>query len=403
MGASMYFVFVLSLLPIVVVFIGEKPVPYLIIVLVAITGFQKNRIKNLMAAKNLLTPYLVIIGVYILYTLFAVDHYLAIKVLERQISLLLIPILVFSHNFSAIEFRFFFKTYILLMLVIFIISFSMLFWFMLNFADWIETMSQVDHSSTYLQFKFPHLIGVHPTYWSYLLILANTFLLSFKQLNLKFKNTTVLILLVIFNFNLLFLSARTPLVINIILHVIAILFYFKLKKFSLKKIMGCFLLSIIFAVIALNLPLVKAKWLISTNDERVYLWATAFEQIKANYFILGEGLGQGARVLKDYIIEKGDSRVHYRGFDLHNQYLAHYLDMGLLGFLSLIYLMTSPITIIDRKSLLNNLPSIGLSIMFLLGSLTEKSLYLLKGIIIFAVFSSILIKRKHQSTLKDSI
>jgi O-antigen ligase len=238
---------------------------------------------------------------------------------------------------------------------------------------------------------------VHPTYWSYLLILINTILLGYKQLSLELKRTTVLILLVIFNFNLLFLSARTPLVINGIIHIVAIIINLKKIKFSVVKIIGGSLFIIIFGLLAFNLPLLKAKVLMSNIDERFYLWPKALEQIKVNYYFLGEGLGQGVYVLKDFIIEKGDPRVHYRGFDLHNQYLTHYLDMGLLGLLSLIYLIIFPITLITRKKLSNQLPIVGFCLLFLLGILTETSLYFIKGIIIFAVFSSVLMKKCQHS------
>lgn len=391
-NVKLLFLLILALLPIVVVFFEDKPIPAFIVSLVFITALNKQKFKNLYSNKKLLKPYLVMVLVFILYTILAIEITLGLKILERQISLILIPILVFSYNFKVSDYRFFFRIFIFSLLFIFFLSFFLLFLFMYNYSDWIYTINELSSSRTYLQFKFPHLIGAHPTYWSYLLVLGNSFLLSAKSLKLNFKNSLILVLLIIFNFNLLFLSARTPLVINIIIHIIALTIYIKTIGLSVKKIvLGVAAISV-FLILAFNLPLIKAKLLFSTSDERVYLWNAAFEQIKTNYFVLGEGLGQGVKIMKSYIVQNGDPRVHYNGFDLHNQFLTHYLEMGILGLVSLVYLILSPVILNAQFRISIFLPAISLSLLFMLGTLTEASLYFIKGIIIFAVFSSILIK-----------
>lgn len=394
-GISFVFPLLLALLPIIVVFFEEKPIPYVIIALLLLFFLRKDKSIDLNNVKLLIKPYLLIICIYLIYTFASVDVLAGAKILERQISLLLIPLLVFSYNFNEFSFKIFFETFIYAMLLASMISFTILICFVFNHSEWIETMNQTNNSNTYLQFKFPHIIGVHPTYWSYLLIMANIFLMCSNGIKLQIKKGFVITLLIIFNFNILYLSARTPILINLLIHFISLIVYFKNRKASVIKLTGAIVLLIVFNLLAFNLPLNNAKINIIVDDDRVFLWPEVIKQIKANYFVLGEGLGQGKEVLRNFIIENGDPRVYYRGLDIHNQYLMHYLDMGILGLTALMYLVISPILKIKGKINFNNLPLVGFSLMFIFSLLTESSLYLIKGIIIFAVFSSILVRHNH--------
>ena len=392
---SLLFPTVLALLPIAAVFLEEEPIPYIIILLAILFLVEKNKKINFKLYKSYLTPYFIVILVYITYTLLAVKISPALKILERQVSILLIPLIVFASSLNKDRLRLFFKAFIIVMSMVSVFSIFLLLWFMDEHAEWIEVMNQTSQSKTYLQYKFPHLIGAHPTYWTYLLVLANLFLLCSKSLNLRLKMGWVVVLLILFNTNILYLSARTPTVINVLIHLIAITFYIKSSQISKIKTVGLIAGVILIGFVALKMPLVVAKFSDISNDERVYLWPRAIEQIKSNCFVLGEGLGQGRRILKDYIIESGDPRVTYKGFDLHNQYLVHYLDMGILGVLSLLYLIMYPLLKIKKRFDFETLPLIGFSLLFVISINTESSLYYIKGIIIFAVFSSILLKKHH--------
>jgi len=386
---------VLALLPITVVFFEEKPIPYIIILLIVLFLIEKRKQINFKSHKPYLKPYVITVLIYIVYTFLAVELTPALKILERQVSLLLIPLIVFSSALNKPRLRIFFKTFIAAMVVVFIFSIFLLLLFANEHAEWIETMNQANQNKTYLQFKFPHLIGAHPTYWTYLLVLANLFLLCNKSLNLRLKTTWVIVWLILFNINIFYLSARTPTLINILIHLIALTYYIKsskISKISKIKISGIILGVVLIGFFVLKMPLLIAKFSDISNDERVHLWPVAIEQIKSNNYILGEGLGQGKTILKNHIIENGDPRINYRAFDLHNQYLVNYLDMGILGVLSLLYLILYPFLQAKNKFNFKTLPLIGLSSLFIISIMTESSLYYIKGIIIFAVFSSILLK-----------
>ncbi|MDC1324512.1 O-antigen ligase family protein [Flavobacteriaceae bacterium] len=386
------FPILLSFLPIIVVFFEEKPVPFVIAALVLFFIMEKNKSRNFTEHKTLLRPYLFVTVVYCLYTILSLKINSSVKILERQTSMILIPLIIFSYNFHDFQYRLFFKTFIYTMLAFGVFSFLVLIVFAINNADWINTMNEMQQNSTYLQFKFPHLIGVHPTYWSYLLIIGNIFLLCASSLKLEIKQYWILIFLLFFNFNLFFLSARTPIVINVLIHIGWLTLY--MRKNNVKKTIKLILCTsfslILFFLI--SLPYVRAKFSVIGNDERMFLWPKAIEQIKQNYFLLGEGLGEGSLVLKKFITHKGDSRINYNGLDLHNQYLTHYLDMGLLGIVSLGYLFLFPLLISNFKLRSSSFPIYAISFLFVVASFTESVFYVIKGIIIFVVFSSVLLK-----------
>src|SRR5690606_34546169 len=136
--------------------------------------------------------FLAYVFVTILYTAFSPVFLDALKILERQTSFLVIPLIVFSFSWNINKVQLFFKTYLFSLLVVGVISVIKLAVFVYNYSDWIDFMNESSNNFTYVQFKYPHLMGAHPTYWSYLLIIANIILLHYKKFGLfKSKVTSV--------------------------------------------------------------------------------------------------------------------------------------------------------------------------------------------------------------------
>lgn len=381
----------MGLLPLAVIFINEKFAPYIILGIVLSTFFEKNVKNNFLENQRLLLPFVFYVLTFVLFTIVSSDIKASSKVLERQISMILIPIVMFSSSWNKERLILILKFYLTSLTVIFFLSIIKLFWFIFNYSDWIQTMNASSNSYTYVQFKFPHLIGAHPTYWSYLLIVANLFLLSNNYLKIFSKKGIIILMLIIFNCNLLILSARTPLLINVLIHVWALFLYFRKNTISSRKLISIISLALFGAILFFNIPLLRAKIQFIINDERFFLWPLAFEKIKENHFILGEGLGLGSEIFKNYILKNGDPRTIYHGFDLHNQYLKHWLDMGIFGLTSLLYLLLYPCTKISKLLSSKSFLLLGFTMLFLISLNTESSLYRLNGVVIYSVFSSILL------------
>ncbi len=386
--------FLLGIFPFIGIFLGEKYVPFLYVLFALALIFEKNKKVNLYSNKKVLFPFLIAIGVFITFTILSPDFKLALKILERQISLLVIPFIIVVAKWNSSRVKIFVKIFISTTFFIGLFSIIKFSWFVINYYDWVTHMAAEKGSMLlYLQYKFPHVIGVHPTYWSYLIISALIFLLSNKVLKVYKSNVWAIILISFLNLNLIILASRMPLLVNILVHLLFFGKYIKVDNVSLVKRLSLLFLLVTLFFLGSKLPLLSGKLDITKNDERIYHWPTAFKTISNNYFVLGEGLGQSNEVLRREVIKNGDERIRYFGYDLHNQYLRQYMDMGILGIISLLILLSYPFILHREKSIFNNEINISFLILFGLGLLSESFLYRLKGIVFFTIISSFLYLR----------
>lgn len=381
--------FILGLIPILSVVFDEKFVPFYIIMLVITYFFEKDKKANYQKNRLYLFPIILMVGVFVLFTIVSSDILLSLKVLERQVSFILLPLVICTSNWSPKRFILFLKVFVFGLSIFCLIAFGSLIWFYLTNQDWINTMNQMQKNGTYLLFKFPHLVNTHPTYWSYLIIFGNIIVLSNLFFAFFKRKYFGFIILLIFNTTILLLASRTPLVINLLVFILAFALLFKYNKnYSKKKLFTIIILVLgLLAFVAQNSNLLMVKTADTFNDDRFHLWPVALEQISQNHFVLGEGLGIGNSMLKEHIIENGDTRKNYNSFDLHNQYLRHYLDMGILGLGSLCYLIFSPLMFIKKEFYSSaSFLIFSMVILFSLSFFTEAPLYRLKGIVVFSIF-----------------
>lgn len=374
-------------MPLFSIIFNERWVPFYIVLLLLAYLWEPKKKVSFQKNKQFLWPFLVMVLVFVFFTLVSSNIALSVKVLERQVSLLLLPLVIFTAYWKQERFAFFLKVFVFTLAAFCLYASINLLLFYVSNAEWIRLMNETQNNNAYLLFKFPHLVDTHPTYWSYLLVIGNTIILGGSFFFL-FKRSTCFFIWVLFNATLLLLAARTPIAINIVLHLLLLVVSKNLRrKISVKRLLALILATGLIGFFLLYLSnFLLMKFQDIFGDDRFYLWPIAIERIKANYFILGEGLGLGNSFLKEYIIMHGDVRTNYNYFDLHNQYLRHYLDMGILGFLSFLYLLFYPIFNL-RSFLLQPKGFLVLSIvvLFTLACLTEAPLYRLKGIVMFSI------------------
>ncbi|MBW8242646.1 O-antigen ligase family protein [Muricauda oceani] len=383
--------FLLATLPLTPIFFGEKYYPPFLIALVFFSFTRYGTIKIIKKRKRLLVPYVFAVLVYLMYTIFSPEIISSLKILERQSSLLIIPLVVIGFEWKKNDIKIFFITFLAALLAIAFYSFIEFLLFMQNNADWIEYMGKQNSSKAlYLQYKFPHIIKVHPTYWSYLILGAIVMILA----DLNFKDgrnlKSHLLLWLFFSLNLFLLSARTSILIYVFINCYYL--FLLIKKYRRQKWIIYSVLIVLSLGLATmsKLPLFKVKYDAIKNDERSTYWPLAIETIRDNYFLLGEGLGQSNKVVRNYILENGDERINYHAYDLHNQYLRHYVDMGILGFVSLLFLLIGHMLPIKNPLDPVNFISFSFLILFGLALMTESYLIRLKGVVFFSVFSSMI-------------
>jgi hypothetical protein len=263
-----------------------------------------------------------------------------------------------------------------------------LFFFILSRQEFLAKMD-----SGYLQWKLPHLIGYHPTYMGMLIVVATIFLLQNHYIPFKgrfrFSKLVMVSFLTIF---LIYLSPRTAIflqgmvIVNNLIHE---------KEFYLSKlrknasIILLALMGIVFFVSKSSFLVDKIERMYTSN--RFFLWPYAFEIIEDNFYIFGEGLGDGQKILDQKLKTVNDPRKTYHGSDLHNQYLKNYMDLGFFGFIGLLLVVFWPIVYLKNPVLSLFMTTFAIAMM------TESMLSVIKGIVFFNILSLIFI---HDSLIK---
>jgi O-antigen ligase len=373
---------IFSVLLVTTIFVAlffTKVVAFFILLLFIVWITQFKKFQNFSSKWKWIWPFLGYSFVFGIAFFYADNSKEALKILERHTSFIVLPFLIFCKNWSSSEINFFGKFFVKIVLLISIISLIYLAYFFLTHIDFVNTMDD-----TYLQWKLPHLLGFHPTYLGLNIVIANIILLtSLKNTTTVFKDITFY-LAVFLSFYLVYLSPRTPIMCQLIVWV---WFIFNRisndRKIKVNKIFFLIVPLLIVVFLSFTSEYLIDKLMKSVSDKRFLLWRPALSIIKENYFLMGEGLGNGDIQLTNYISEK--NLTQFKIADLHNQYLMNFTDIGLFGVLAIFMMLFRPLIYLKNNALYL------FSIIFFISMFTESILFVIKGIITFIIMSSFFI------------
>ena len=321
---------------------------------------------------------------------YSVNTTVAYNDLALKITLLLLPVFILSVSLFPQNKK-------LLLLHLFAISMvSMAVYDLYNSFLEYETSNSI---SVFYYKNLPHLLVGKPHYlawyYSFAIFIALREIIVVKKARIAWTFASIILL-----FSLILLSSRAYLFAFLLIASISALVWISKKESSkgrLFKILGAFaiLLGIIIAVpntreriadtfVELN-NLVDSSDYRQTNP-RVYIWKYSIELI-AEKPILGYGIGDAkeelSKALKncDALFWNGNKNVplHRKSLNFHNQFLQTWAEVGILGFLLLLFLMIRPFYIKNQHPLF--LIFVGLT---LIGFLTESMLERQAGVVMFA-------------------
>ena len=353
-----------------------KLIPFFLGLIILLWIFKYRDFSRFSLKMKWIWPFIFYALMFLCSFIFAEDYKEALKILERHISFIMLPFLIFCKKWTNKELNFFGEFYVKAVLFIVLFSLIQLFYFYITNLSFIDKMD-----STYLQWKLPHLIGFHPTYFGLNIVVASILLTSSlipKQELLKEKNFYIFCFLSIY---LLYISPRTALFCQLLLWCWFIFKYFiNSRVFKINNTLLIITLFSLIITILFTSEYFLDKMSKVLSDQRFLLWSPSFEIIKENYFLFGEGLGNGKIRMSHYILE--NNLTQFKGSDLHNQYLMNFLDQGIAGVIAMILLIFRPLFLL--KNNYNRL----FFIIFAISMLTESFLYVIKGIIMFIILSS---------------
>ena len=362
--------------------------PLFIVLLTLVWFFKFKTFQNFSLKLKWIWPFLFYFFVFGIAFFFSENTIEGLKILERHISFIVLPFLIYCKKWSKSELDFFCKFYVQIVFVISVVSLICLLYFYLTNVDFVHSMDD-----TYLQWKLPHLLGFHPTYFGFNIVVANIILLTSSNNN-NLKNSTLYTALFL-SFYLVYMSPRTAILCQFIVWI-----WFVYNRFSSTETLKY--IKTTFAVISLSIMVFLAfkseyfvtKLMNSISDKRFMLWEPAYDLIKENYFLLGEGLGNGEIQITQYI--NTNNLTQFQVSDLHNQFLMNYLDLGFFGLLAILLLVLRPLIYFKEKALYL------FSLTFFISIFTESFLYVIKGIVLFIILSSIFILRASLLTVKEN-
>ena len=318
----------------------------------------------------------------------------AIFELQKKLSILLFPVLVFfSPKMTVKEVKIVMLSFILscLLVGVFCLLAATYHWFSLG------------DSSFFFYHRFSSIVGMHATYLSMYFCFSVAFLLSiyFNDLDrFSLKDKIIYyISLFILVLTILLLGSRT----QILILVLEAIVYFSCRFNRNNNLIKSILVGIVMGLFAL-----AAAFLFPTNKERFkeafnydignrwgeqqvryLMWSSALELIK-QHPITGVGTGDVQDELQKYYLDHEDISLTYlknTRYNAHNQFLETAVVLGIPGLLVLLTCFIIPLLDAYRY---NHILYAVFILLFIISCLTESMLERQSGIVFYAFFNSFL-------------
>lgn len=311
--------------------------------------------------------------------------------LEKKVSLLIFPLLLFSVPINPSQFN---KILLAFVAACFVLSMIFLSAATYNFLETGDPES----------FLFHHLAGgtgIHRVYASMYLLFCVYILIYFHHKNsvkIKYSSAIYFFLIVYFIVFILLLASRMIFSLTIISFIIISASYFTKKNKTLGISMFLIVISLCTGLLIVNeriRTIMKETYygLDQGNSEanftgpnmRIQIWKSAFQVIIENP--LGVGTGDVEQSLYEQYV-KNDFRWGIQDrFNAHNQYLQTQLGLGLPGIILLLVCFFLPAYHAWQNQ---HYLYLGFLMLFSISCLSEAMLCTQKGIVFYAFFNSLL-------------
>ena len=136
--------YILTLIGLMIVpsFFSVEVAPFLLILFILLTVLKGENWHLFEENKILVVPFIVMVFIYVYYTLVSPDIRLSLKILERQISLLVVTIAIISYKWSNQRLLLLTKTYVYMMVLVFTIGIVMLVYFVIENNGWLAQITK---------------------------------------------------------------------------------------------------------------------------------------------------------------------------------------------------------------------------------------------------------------------
>lgn len=361
------------------------------LILTAVLLISKNRLR-LIPTEVWIFQFVFILS--ILGYLYSTDTWRAGYLIERQLAILLFPIILpLTININRKNIEFILSSFTASCLVATLYLLYTCFFFLYTNHQPLSFLK----NKQFYNHSFSHPLNIHAGYLSLYLSLSIFFLLD--KLNAKKLLRTFCYSLVILTLytGLFFLASRNTIIATIVVSLF-IFPFFKVKN-KIWAFVFPFLAICIFLWIGnqsnyINTRFskeligdikIEQQYSVENPEPRIQRWQCAWELIKQRPF-WGYGTGDEINLMKGQYLKRRMMISYSEEFNTHNQYLAILLKNGMIGLLLFLLMMIYFFRLAIRSK---DFIYFSFLILFFLGLITENMLDTNKGIFFFAFFNTL--------------
>lgn len=334
---------------------------------------------------SLLKLFLAYFFVLILSAITSADLKEGVRLLEKRINLIAIPLTIVS--FTAARREKWMLLNIFIGLCVCCAIYSILSTYIIHDFNIQKLLSDRENLS-YYSWIIHQSLGLNTSYYALFVAFAAILSAYFGLFNKKVVYLMVYLFLFFF---MALLGSRISLVAMLLLSLMILAVAFYKGHISLKQTSAILALGIIFAIGFMKVPYLNSRFAAAItaldSDPRNMTFDCAFDVIRQKPFF-GHGLGDVEKAALACYLEKGYTEPFQDQYNFHNEFLEITASSGIVGLL--IFLML--LWLLLRKAFLSgDIISIAFLLQFIIACQTESLLDRNKGVLFFALFSTLLI------------
>ena len=309
------------------------------------------------------------------------DNYLeGFRLLGKRISLVLLPLIIFTIKIK--------KNIVAFLLHYFSLSVIISSFFALTKVLFFKFNNLGDYLNYSL---FGQFLNKHTTFFALFTVIAILYFIN--QILINKKHVIIQIIVIIYLLVILyFLSVRVSIVALIISTFILLLSVNKEKGKYIA--LSFFLLGVLFFIspnFQKRFHNMKSGSTFHDISYRYKHWEININEVFKKNIIFGYGLGSNRIEIYQSYKEQKLTNAYKEKYNAHNQYLEYYVQFGLIGFFIFLFINFMIIRRLLRKQVLLHLSIYSLFLIFML---TDSTLERHSGIVLFSLLIPLFITKK---------
>ena len=362
-----------------------------------VLGFKKRK-EILWKRRAFIIPFIFLFFLYFIGLWTSTNTDIVLKNITRVLTLLLLPVIILSHNKEDFNFK---KIYYSLGAGLLIGMFICWGFVIASIVTNATPLRQAPYffEWIYSNWNLVKPIGVHPNYFALLIVILVLAIIKTEELKFLRKNKLKLVLLLFPFFLFLFeLSSRVAMLAFVLVIIVSVL-----QNRSRKKgiLIGLFIVGLIVLSVKFDYLGNKFSGLVDGRGnikvERIQRWDFIIREFKKeDKLILGVGSGDTEEIYTRAYLNGNFKTALVENYNAHNQFVEFLVSNGYFGLLVFVWVL---LFFAFKTKLKGEALSFFITIVLL--SFIESFLCRAKGVFIFSFFMSFFLLMYSDKLIKN--